>query len=72
MTLVRSGMQDSLQDELKAFEKELSILLVRFMKICDRVDATHQASPRAPAKPAPVSAAPQPPAPKPVDLRAYV
>lgn len=31
-------MPDSLQQELKEFEKQLSILLVRFMQLCDRLE----------------------------------
>ena len=46
-------MQPSLEQELKQFEKELSLLLVRFMKICDQVDA---------AKAQPPAEAPKPPA----------
>lgn len=52
-------MQASLEQELKQFEKELSLLLVRFMKICDQVDAAKQS-------PKPESDAPRPrPAPAP-------
>jgi hypothetical protein len=47
-------MPGSLQEELKQFEKELSLLLVRFMKICDQVEATKAAigGPQAPTSPA--------------------
>lgn len=31
-------MHEDLKEELKAFEKDLSLLLVRFMKICDAVE----------------------------------
>ena len=62
-------MQDSLPDELKAFEKELSLLLVRFMKICDRVEQQNLQGPTPPQATAPV--APALPPQKPVDLRAY-
>ena len=62
-------MHESLQDQLKAFEKDLSILLVRFMKICDQVEHAQSVPPGAPT---PAAAAPKPPAQKPVDLRAYV
>jgi hypothetical protein len=67
-----NGMHDSLQDELKAFEKDLSILLVRFMKICDKVERQTASAPMAPSMAAPVAPkAPAPPTQKPVDLRAY-
>ena len=46
-------MPVSLEAELKAFEKDLSILLVRFMKICDAVEADEKGPP--------VEAAPAPP-----------
>lgn len=65
-----NGMQGNLQDELKAFEKELSILLVKFMKICDRVEGQRTSAPLPPQASAPV--APTPPKQKPIDLRAYV
>ena len=64
-------MHESLQDELKAFEKDLSILLVRFMKICDKVE--HQVGPdmASPKAAAPVPPSPPQPKQKPIDLRAY-
>ncbi len=66
-----NGMQENLQDELQAFEKDLSILLVRFMKICDKVE--HQVGPAmaTPKVAAPVAPVPPQPKQKPIDLRAY-
>ena len=64
-------MHESLQDELKAFEKDLSILLVRFMKICDKVERQVGPAMQTPKAVAPVAPAPPQPQQKPIDLRAY-
>jgi hypothetical protein len=79
ITTVKSGgaaaklgmeMQRSLEEELKAFEQELSLLLVRFMKICDAVEK--QGSPKPAVQTVAQPARPMPhAAPRPVDLRAY-
>jgi hypothetical protein len=57
-------MQPSLEQELKQFEKELSLLLVRFMKICDQVEAAKAGpaveAPKPPAAPKPPMAAKRP------------
>lgn len=63
-------MHDNLEDELKAFEKDLSLLLVRFMKLCDKMQLQTALVP-ARGKTAGPTAPPAPPPPKPVDLRAY-
>ena len=44
-------MRVSLEEELKAFEKDLSVLLVRFMKICDAVEAAGGSTPPKPEMP---------------------
>lgn len=53
-------MPDSLQQELKEFEKQLSILLVRFMQLCDRVEGRPPGAPEPRVNVAPLPALPVP------------
>lgn len=51
-------MTASLEQELKEFEKQLSLLLVRFMKIHDQLEAS-KAAPQGPEAPPNQPVAPQ-------------
>lgn len=48
-------MTASLEQELKEFEKQLSLLLVRFMKIHDQLEASKRVDAPSPIRPAPPS-----------------